>query len=200
MADVSLLNFATIAAILFVAELTDKDALLLLSVSAKSRARTVFFAGTTAFVLTTSIVVTFGSLLIIVVPVGIVRLAGGCIMIGYGLWEARGLIGEGALVEEESRVARADSQWKLFLSLVLALMVLDLAGDATEVLTIVLVSQYENLLFVFLGVCTGLIAATGVETAMGNRLGRFLTPRRLREGSAVVFVALGMAIVLLEVL
>ena len=38
-----------------------------------------------------------------------------------------------------------------FLTMVSALVVLDLAGDATELLTVVFVAQFENLLLVFLG-------------------------------------------------
>ena len=197
MQEPSLFNFLAIASALFVAELTDKDALLLISVSTKVRARTAFLAGATAFVITTTIIVTVGSLLVLVVPVEAVRLAGGVIMIGYGLWEARGLVGEGEVKQEESRIARAKSAWKLFGTLVLALAALDLAGDATEVLTIVLVSQYDSLPFVFSAVCTGLIAATAVETSLGSRLGALFTPRRLRIGSAAVFIILGVSIVFL---
>ena len=118
-------------------------------------------------------------------------------MIGYGMWEARGLVGESEVKQEESRIAKARSAWRIFWTLVLALAVLDLAGDATEVLTIVLVSQYNNLIFVFTGVCTGLLAATAVETSLGSRLGTLFTPRRLRIGSAAVFVVLGLSIVFL---
>ena len=197
MVDLTPVAFLTFAATLFVAELTDKDALLLISLSTKVKPRLTFLAGATAFIITTSVIVTLGSLLILVVPVNLVRLGGGVIMVAYGLWEARGLVGEARVENEQSRVAKAGSPFKLFLSMVLALAVLDLAGDATEVLTIVLVSQYGNLPFVFSGCCTGLIAATAVEAALGNRLGKLFTPRRIRIGSAVVFVALGLSIVLL---
>jgi len=195
--DLSVINFLGIVSALFVAELTDKDSLLLISVSTKVRARTAFFAGATAFIITTTIIVSLGSLLILVVPVEVVRNVGGLIMIGYGVWEARGLVGEGEVKVEESRIAKARSAWRIFAALVLALAVLDLAGDATEVLTIVLVSQYSNLIFVFTGVCTGLLAATAVETSLGSRLGTLFTPRRLRIGSAAVFVVLGLSIVFL---
>jgi putative Ca2+/H+ antiporter (TMEM165/GDT1 family) len=196
MAEVSILSFATIAATLFVAELTDKDALLLIAISTKVKARLAFSAGATAFLITTTIIVAAGSLIVAVVPVEWIRLAGGFVMIGYGLWEARGLIGKEAVERQESRIARTGSSWRVFLALVGSLALLDLAGDATEVLTVVLVAQYSATLFVFSAVCLGLISAAGVETALGNRLGRLLTPRRLQIGSAVIFVLLGLAIIL----
>jgi len=183
-------------AALFVTELTDKDSLLLIAISTRVRASVTFAAGASAFLITTTIIVTLGSLLVSVVPVFWVRLAGGGVMIAYGVWEARGIAGQRAVEEEKSRVARAGSTWRLFLSLVLALAVLDLAGDATEILTLVFVSEYGNLLFVFSGVYTGLIAATAVEATLGSKLGNLLTPRRLRIGSAAIFLLLGVSIVL----
>jgi Ca2+/H+ antiporter, TMEM165/GDT1 family len=196
LADISLASFVLIAGTLFITELTDKDSLLLIAVSTRVRARIAFFAGATAFIITTTIIVTLGSLLIEVVPVEWVRIAGGIVMIGYGLWEARGLVGQRAVESEESRIARAGSAWKVFAALVFALAVLDLAGDATEVLTIVLVARYSDPLFVFSGVCLGLLSATAVETTLGSRLGTLLTPRRLRIGSAAVFLFLGTIVVL----
>jgi putative Ca2+/H+ antiporter (TMEM165/GDT1 family) len=197
LADLSLVSFATVASTIFVAELADKDALLLIAVSTRMRAWLAFAAGATAFTITTTIIVAAGSLLAAVVPVTLVRLAGGVVMIGYGLWEARGLVGEREVEREESRIERTGGAWRGFLALVLALALLDLAGDATEVLTVVFVARYGAPLFVFAAVWLGLLAAAGAETALGNRLGRVLTPRRLQVGSAVLFVALGLAIILL---
>jgi putative Ca2+/H+ antiporter (TMEM165/GDT1 family) len=196
LADFSLASFAAIAAALFVAELTDKDAFLLIAVSTKVRVRVAFLAGATAFTFTTTVIMTLGTLLITVVPVYWVRLAGGVVMVAYGVWQARGLVGQKVVEEEESRIQKAGSQWRVFLTMVAALALLDLAGDATEVLTIVFVARYSNVALVFSGVLTGLVAATAVETSLGNRLGRYLTPNRLRYISAVVFLALGVFIIL----
>jgi len=197
MAELSVLSFATIAGTLFIAELTDKDALLLLAVSTRVRARLAFSAGATAFLITTAIIVAAGSLIVAVVPVEWIRLAGGVVMIGYGLWEARGLMGEEAVGLQESRIAQKGNTWRVFFALVGSLALLDLAGDATEILTVVLVAQYSAPLFVFSAVYLGLIAAVAVETTLGNRLGKLLTPRRLQIGSAIIFVLLGLAIILL---
>lgn len=190
--------FGAIAATLFVTELTDKDAILLIAVSTKAKARLAFLSGITAFTITTSIFVTFGSLLLTVVPVLAVKVAGGAIMLAYGLWELRGLVGFREAEEQEEHVARSGSPLKVYLSLVAALAFLDIAGDATEVLTIVFVAHYGNYLLVFASACTGLFLATAFETALGSRLGRFLTPGRLRYGSAAVFLLLGFSILLLN--
>jgi len=197
MAEASIASFVTIAATLFVAELTDKDALLLLAISTKVRARLAFAAGATAFAITTTIIIAAGSLIVAVVPVDWVRVAGGVVMLGYGLWEARGLIGEKEVEKEESRIARSGSQWRVFLALVASLALLDLAGDATEVLTVVLVANYGSPLFVFSSVWVGLVSAAAAEAALGSKLGKLLTPRRLQVSSAVIFILLGLFIIFL---
>ena len=191
MAGFTLASLAAIATALFVTELTDKDAFLLIAVSTKVKPYLAFLAGATAFTMTTALFVTLGTLIVTVIPVEWVRLVGGTVMVAYGLWEARGLVGARSVEKEESRVERSRGRLGVFLALVAALAFLDIAGDATEVLTIVFVGQYANAPLVFTGCLAGLLAATAVETALGNRLGRVLTPRRLRYVSAVVFLALG---------
>jgi putative Ca2+/H+ antiporter (TMEM165/GDT1 family) len=196
LSDFSLAAFGTIALTIFVAELTDKDAFLLIALSTRVKARLVFMAGAVAFVFTTTVIIALGSALIVVVPVYWVRLAGGLVMIAYGLWEARGLVGVEAVSEEESRIEKAQSAWKTFAAMVAGLALLDLAGDATEVLTIVFVARFPNPLFVFAAAILALISATAVETALGSRLSRILTPRRLRTLSLAVFLLLGATIII----
>lgn len=157
-------------------------------------------AGMVAFTLTTGLFVTVGSLVVLVVPVALIRGAGGVVMVAYGLWEARGLVGENAVEKEETRVEKTGTALRAFGALVLALVLLDVAGDATEILTIVYVGQYGDPLLVFTGCLAGLYAATAVESALGSALKRVLTPRRLRYVSAAVFLALGVSILALGLL
>jgi len=191
--------FAATASALFVTELTDKDAMLLLTLAAKTRAAFVFLAGATAFVITTAIFVTVGTLIGAIVPILWVRLVGGALMIGYGLWEARSAVSHRDVEREQRNLERRFDGWIAFFSIVAALALLDIAGDATEVLTIVLVARYSNPILVFSAACTGLISATAFETALGNRLGRMLTPQRIRYVSTVVFLVLGTIIIISSV-
>jgi len=193
-----LTSFGAIAGAIFLAELADKDAFLLITVSTRVRAYVAFLAGATAFVITTTLFVTLGSVLIAFVPVYWVRLAGGVVMLAYGIWEARALVGLKQVEKEEAKVEKSGSPWRAFLALVAALALLDIAGDATEVLTIVFVARYADPLLVFLGACTGLVCASALESALGSRLGRVLTPDRLRFVSVAVFLALGAYIILLN--
>ena len=194
MSGFAIAPFLGIASALFLTELTDKDALLILGLATRTRAATVFLAGAVAFTFTTTVIVSLGAVAVTLLPIEWIKLAGGAVMIAYGMWEARGLIGEKAVASEEKRIEEAKSGLRAFLLMVGALALLDLAGDATEVLTIVFVAQYSDTLLVFTAAIVGLVAATAVETALGNRLGRMFTPRRLRYGSAALFIILGATI------
>jgi putative Ca2+/H+ antiporter (TMEM165/GDT1 family) len=188
-------SFAAIAVALFLTELTDKDALLLLFLSTKLRPAVVFAAGAVAFAFTTTIIVSVGAFLVLAVPIAWIRLAGGAVMLAYGVWEGRGYLGLRAVEEQEAKVVGNVTGWRAFFAMVGALVLLDLAGDATEVLTIVFVAQYSDVLLVFAGALTGLVAATAVETALGSRLRGLLTPERLRFLSMAVFIVLGLVII-----
>lgn len=196
MAEELLLSLGIIVGTMFVAELTDKDAFLILALSTRIRPSRVFLAGATAFILTSAVIVTTGALLVTIVPIVWVRYVGGGVMIAYGLWEVKGLVGQRLIEKEESRLLRNNGGWRTFAAMVGTLALLDLAGDATEILIVLFMAQYSDALLVFAGSCVGLVTATAFETALGNRLGRLLTPQRIRYGSIVVFLALGTSIII----
>ena len=181
---------------IFIAELTDKDALLLLTLATRIRPRIAFAAGATAFTITTSIIVTVGYFLVRVVPVFWIRLAGGVIMIVFGIWQYASTNEEES---EEKRLlerTKRKTAWSIFLGAVSLLVILDLAGDATEILTIVFVARFSNALLVFLGAVLALVTASAVETIVGNRLKRYLSPKRLRILSLVVFLVIGSLVII----
>ena len=178
------------------AELTDKDAFLILALSTRIRPSRVFLAGATAFILTSAIIVTTGALLVTIVPIVWVRYAGGGVMIAYGIWEVKGLAGRRPIEKEDSKLLSDKGVWRTFAAMVGALALLDLAGDATEILIVFFMAQYSDVLLVFGGSCVGLVTATAFETALGNRLGRLLTPLRIRYVSIAVFLTLGTSIII----
>lgn len=192
-------GFLTISGTIFIAELTDKDALLLLSLATKMRPLFVFAAGAVAFTVSTAIIVTVGSTLVLYVPILWIKLAGGLIMLAYALLEfLEGLRMEKGLDRRERRFSRHLGRRELlaFMGTLGSLIVLDLAGDATEILTIVFVAQFDDALLVFAGAVVALVAASAVETVLGNRLGRVLSAKRVRNLSVVIFALLGSVIIL----
>jgi putative Ca2+/H+ antiporter (TMEM165/GDT1 family) len=188
----------TTAGTIFVIELTDKDALFLLALATRAKASVVFAAGSLAFLISTAIIVTIGSLLIAVVPVFAIRLAGGVIMLGYALFEYfRFSAQEKDIDKREQRLLerKGPGPWSVFLPAVVTLIALDLAGDATELVTIVLLAHFQDALVVFTGAVAGLVAAVAVETALGNRLGRVLSPRRIKTLSILIFLVIGLTVI-----
>ena len=189
----------TIMVPIFVAELTDKDALLLLSLATRVKPWVVFAAGSVAFTITSAIIVTLGYFLVSFLPVSLISLAGGLVMIAYGTWsffEANKEERELAKANEKLSLKASKSLRFVFLNAVALLILLDLAGDATEVLTILFVARFQNALLVFVGAVVALIAATGVETMIGNRLSKILSPKRIRIFSLFVFLTIGSAAIL----
>ena len=190
--------FFTTMGTIFVAELTDKDALFLLALATKSKASVVFAAGAVAFTISTAVIVVLGTLLLTVVPVIAIKLAGGVIMLAYAVWEYYRFANEERDVDERERrllERRGRGTWSIFVPAVLTLIALDLAGDATEVITIVLLARFEDILAVFSGAVVALVAAVAVETALGNRLGRALSPRRIKFLSIAVFIVIGATVI-----
>ena len=190
--------FFTTMGTLFVAELTDKDALFLLALATKTRASLVFVAGSVAFTITTAIIVVLGSVLVAVVPVVAIKLAGGSIMLAYAVLEYYRFSNEERRVDarEERLLERGGrGAWSIFVPAVLTLIALDLAGDATELLTVVFLARYQDALLVFAGTVVGLVAAVAVETALGSRLGRVLSRRRIKYLSIAIFTVIGLTVI-----
>lgn len=176
---------------IFIAELTDKDALLLLMLATRIKPWTAFAAGATAFTITSAIIVTVGYFLTRIIPVFWVRLVGGFVMIGFAIWEYFH-IDEG---EENRLLGKKGSPWSVFLGAVSLLALLDLSGDATEVLTIVYVAHFGDALLVFFGAVAALVAASAVETILGQKLSKVLSAKRIRVLSLLVFLIVGSAII-----
>jgi putative Ca2+/H+ antiporter (TMEM165/GDT1 family) len=194
--------FTTIGTI-FVTELTDKDALFLLALATKTRASVVFAAGSVAFVISTAIIVLLGSLLLAVVPVIAIKLAGGSIMLVYAVWEYYRFSSEERFVDEreEKLLERsAKGAWSIFIPAVLTLIALDLAGDATELVTIVFLARFQDALLVFSGAVIGLVGAVAVETALGNRLGGVLSRKRIKYLSIAIFTIIGATVIVTSLL
>jgi len=190
--------FFTTMGTLFVAELTDKDALFLLALATKTKASLVFVAGSVAFTITTAIIVVLGSVLVAVVPVVAIKLAGGSIMLAYAVLEYYRFSNEERRVDaREERLLEGGGRgaWSIFVPAVLTLIALDLAGDATELLTVVFLARYQDALLVFAGTVVGLVAAVAVETALGSRLGRVLSRRRIKYLSIAIFTVIGLTVI-----
>lgn len=196
--------FLTVFSAIFIAELTDKDALLLLTLATRVKPQLAFAAGSIAFTITSAIIVTIGSILTAILPVYWVKIGGGVIMICFAIYEFFEITKEAKKIESEENaklnVRQKKDSRSILLSAIAMLVALDLAGDATEVLTIVFVAKFQDALLVFVACVAALVLASGVETVIGHRLGKFLTPGRVRYLSLFVFLSIGLVIIVSTVL
>ncbi|HKW05648.1 MAG TPA: TMEM165/GDT1 family protein, partial [Nitrososphaerales archaeon] len=157
---------------------------MLLTLATRMKPKLAFAAGSIAFTITSAIIVTIGSILTAILPVYWVKIGGGVIMICFATYEFFEITKEAKKIEsEENAKLDRDRQKKnsrsILMSSIAMLVALDLAGDATEVLTIVFVAKFQDSLLVFLSCVAALILASGVETVIGHRIGKFLTPGRV---------------------
>jgi putative Ca2+/H+ antiporter (TMEM165/GDT1 family) len=192
--------FGTIALAIFVAELTDKDALLLLALATRIKPWIAFLAGSAAFAISTAIIVSVGYVLTSFINPFWIKLAGGFVMIGYAGYEYFTTSKEEIEKDKKKLDSRSANEGKeaflrLFLSVISMLVILDLAGDATEVLTIVFVARYQNVLLVFVSCVLALSVASAVETAIGNRLGKYFSFERIRLFSLLLFATIGTIVI-----
>lgn len=139
-----------------------------------------------------------GSALVSYVLAYWIELAGGVIMFAYGVWSySKGLGTKKRIDGEEGRSHQTSGRSGIyaFLAMLLSLMILDLAGDATELVSVLFVAQYGQILAVFFGAVAGLVAASALETMLGNKLGKLLTARGARYLSTAVFLIIGTVII-----
>lgn len=125
-------------------------------------------------------------------------------MICFAIYEFFEITKEAKKIESEENaklnVRQKKDSRSILLSAIAMLVALDLAGDATEVLTIVFVAKFQDALLVFVACVAALVLASGVETVIGHRLGKFLTPGRVRYLSLFVFLSIGLVIIVSTVL
>ena len=96
-------------------------------------------------------------------------------MICYGVWSffhAKTDEEETTGMEMKLSAKATNGIASVFLSAVGLLVLLDLAGDATEVLTILFLTRFGDTFLVFIATVIALIAATAVDTTIGNRVSR----------------------------
>jgi len=177
--------------------LTDKDALLLLTLATQNKPWFVFAAGTITFLITTAIIALSGYLLVTIFPVFWIKLIGGVIMICYAFWSFLKTREKELKEEQRKLLARSAKKSMLtaLLTVVSMLALLDLAGDATELLIVVFVAHFQNVILVYASAMVGLTFATALETFIGNRLSSFFSLQRIRIISFIVFVLIGTCVI-----
>jgi putative Ca2+/H+ antiporter (TMEM165/GDT1 family) len=183
--------FFTIFIPIFVAEFPDKTALATMLMAARGKPVAVFVGVALAFLVQCVVAVAFGKV-ISLAPEKWVHLGAGFLFLAFAVsaWRSRA-------EEEESEDARIGggsffrTAWKAFVVIFIAEW-----GDITQLATASYAARYENnLALVFFASLLALWAATGITVLLGTKVRKLISAKKLKEGSAVLFAAVGLYLI-----
>ncbi|MFX1521838.1 MAG: TMEM165/GDT1 family protein, partial [Promethearchaeota archaeon] len=172
--DVFLVSFF----LLIISELGDKTQLAIIILTAKSRKPIiVFVAAMTGFILINGVGVLIGQVIVQFIPYLFIRFATGIIFIIFGallLIKSKNTSDE--KISEESLMV--DQHSSLFLTAFTFVTLAEL-GDKTQIITILLVANYQLPILVFLGALSGLALVSGIGVLVGESFSRIISPKML---------------------
>lgn len=183
--------FATVFGFIFVAELPDKTALAALVLATRYRPLPVFLGAALALTLQSVIAVAAGGLFSLL-PAKAVHLGAGVLFLvsAVFMWRRK---------DEENETNKDDGQAVGFfkaLWLVFGVVFVAEWGDLTQIATAGFAARYEAPFTIFCAATAALWVVTGIAVFIGNRAGRLLDPQLTQKIAAVLFAAVGVALLL----
>ncbi len=177
---------AFIASFLFVvlAEMGDKTQLLAMAFATKYRAYKVLIAVLLATLLNHSLAVITGHFLAVVIPMDIISLIAAISFIIFGLWTIRGDKLEG----EDKKESRFGPIITVGIAFFLAEM-----GDKTQLATISLAVEYNNMFGVLMGTTLGMVIADSVGIIVGIVIRKHIPEKTIKWIAAIIFVLFGLS-------
>lgn len=175
---------AFIASFLFVvlAEMGDKTQLLAMAFATRFSAIKVLIAVFLATILNHALAVVVGHYLTEFVPLNFISLIAALSFIIFGLWTLKG----DTLKGEDKKTSRFGPIVTVGIAFFLAEM-----GDKTQLATISLAVEYNNMLFVLMGTTLGMIVADGIGIVVGIVLKKRIPDSLIKWFSAAIFAIFG---------
>lgn len=174
-----------IASFIFVvlAEMGDKTQLLAMVFAARYSAQKVLLAVLIATILNHTLAVLFGRFLTTIIPMSIISFVAALSFIIFGIWTIRGDKLEG----EDKRESRFGPILTVGIAFFLAEM-----GDKTQLATISLAIQYQNMISVLAGTTLGMVVADAFGIFIGILMRKHIPQIAIKWFSAVVFILFGL--------
>ena len=169
-------------AFIFVAELGDKSMLLALAFATKYSWQTVLQGVFVATAINHLLVTILGTYIIGVLPMEYISLFCAVAFIGFGLWTIRGDV----LEDDDVKATKYSPFWTVAIAFFLSEM-----GDKTQLATLTLALEYNNLLFVWLGTTLGMVLADAVGIYLGKLLGNKIPEETIKWVAASIFIVFG---------
>ncbi|HEY1692467.1 MAG TPA: TMEM165/GDT1 family protein [Polyangiaceae bacterium] len=186
--DASFLERAlSVYAVVFVAELPDKTALAALVLASRHAAWPVFLGSALALTVQSVVAVAAGHL-VSLLPAHTVHVVSGVVFLvsAVFMWVRK-------QDADDAGEARDTGFWSAAWTAFAVVFVAEW-GDLTQVATAALAARYAAPLAVFVGATAALWSVTGIAVLAGHRAGRLLSPRVTQKVAAVLFAAVGVAL------
>jgi Ca2+/H+ antiporter, TMEM165/GDT1 family len=181
--------FASIFAVIFVAELPDKTALASLVLATRHRAMPVLLGAAAALAIQSLVAVIAGSLLSLL-PARAVHIGSGVLFLisAIVMWRKN---------DEEPEADKAGGELGFAKAFTMSFMVVFVAewGDLTQIATAGFAARYKQPLLVFSAATAALWAVAAVAVIAGNRAGHLLNPRLTQKIAAALFALVGLALI-----
>jgi putative Ca2+/H+ antiporter (TMEM165/GDT1 family) len=181
--------FASIFAVIFVAELPDKTALASLVLATRHRPVPVLLGAAAALAIQSLVAVLAGSLLALL-PARAVHIGSGVLFLvsAVVMWRKH---------DEEAAVGKDEGQVGLWKAFTMSFMVVFVAewGDLTQIATASFAARYKQPVLVFGAATAALWAVATVAVIAGNRAGHLLNPRVTQRIAAGLFALVGVLLI-----
>jgi len=185
--------FATVFAVIFVAELPDKTALAAVVLATRHRPLPVFLGAALALTVQSIVAVTAGGLLSLL-PARPVHVGAGILFLisAVVMWRRNTPL---AVDPKALPAHRQESAFLQSFTSTFGVIFLAEWGDLTQLGTAALAARYQAPLTVFFAATLALWAVSGLAVLVGNRAGALMHPATTKRVAAVVFLALGIALI-----
>jgi putative Ca2+/H+ antiporter (TMEM165/GDT1 family) len=181
--------FASIFAVIFVAELPDKTALASLVLATRHRALPVLLGAAAALAIQSLVAVIAGSLLSMLPPRAVHIGSGVLFLVSAVLmWRKN---------DEAPEAGKDGGQLGFARAFTMSFMVVFVAewGDLTQIATAGFAARYKQPVLVFCAATAALWAVASVAVIAGNRAGHLLNPKLTQKIAAVLFALVGVALI-----
>ncbi len=170
-------------ALIFAAEMGDKSMLLALAFATRYSWHTVLGGVFFATLLNHLAVVWLGTYLTHGLPMEAISLVCSLSFICFGLWTLKG---------EEAQEEKTASNRSPFLTVAVAFFLSEM-GDKTQLATLALAAEYQNMQAVWLGTTLGMTLADAAGILIGRAMGKKIPETLIQAVSASIFIVLGLA-------
>lgn len=173
--------FLTSLLVVVLAEMGDKTQLLGMAFATRFRWQTVMWGVFVATVLNHLLAVVVGNYITRFVPLNYVQIAAAISFIIFGLWTIRG-----DELGDEANGNRYSPFWTVTIAFFIAEM-----GDKTQLASIALAAQFNQIVPVWMGTTVGMMIANAIGILIGIVMGRRIPERLVKWVAALIFIFFG---------